>query len=56
MRGYITKWVLQEKRREKKTRKGYYEEKVEVQSKEAGKSEQWFDFNIFAITEKADLI
>lgn len=25
---------------EKKTRKGYYEEKVEVQSKEAGKSEQ----------------
>lgn len=49
--------VCYKKKRRGKKKKGYYEEKVEVQIKEAEKSEQWwFDFNVFTITEKVDLI
>lgn len=49
--------MLQEKRREKKTsKKGLLWGKVEVEIKEAEKSEQWwFHFNIFTVTEKVDL-
>lgn len=40
-------------KKKKQVRKGYYEEKVEVQIKEVEKSEQWwFDFTIFTIIEK----
>lgn len=42
--------------KKEQVKKGYYEEKVEVQIKEAEKSEQWwFHFNIFTVTEKVDL-